>query len=87
MAIEIGLCVSPELNEFILTFTEAKEREKIREEVGVKEVNGSVALKGTRPLTSSTLPYVLNVLKLAIKNRTQKLSTLNKVYKEVKDIA
>lgn len=86
MAIEIGARVSPELNEFILTFTNAKEREEIRESLGVGQVNGSVALNG-RALTESTLPYIINLLKAAIKNRTQKLSTLNRVYKEFKHIA
>lgn len=86
MAIEIGSCVSPELNEFILTFTNAKEREEIRESLGIGQVNGSVALNG-RALTDSTLPYILALREAAIKNRPKKLSTLNKVYKEIKDIA
>lgn len=86
MAIEVGKYISPELREYIHTFVEVRERKQLHFKYEFTFALEQMTLSGVRAITNTTHKYFQELLKLAVKNRTQKMKLLNKVHKEVSSI-
>jgi len=86
MAIEIGTYISNEMKEYINTFVDPLEKKSLVRKYDFSVSLAGAVLSGDRPITSNTFEYFQELLKLASKNRTQKMKLLNKVHREVSSI-
>lgn len=86
MAIEIGNYITPELKEYINTFVDPSERKTLLRNYGFSGVLERMVLGGEKPITVNTHEYFIQLVKIAVKNRTKKLPQLNQVHKELKEI-
>ena len=87
MAIEIGSYLTPELKEYINTFVSVDERKKILTNYSFSRELERQILNGDNRITENTHSYVIDLVKIAVRNRTKKLPQLNQTHKMIKDIA